>query len=231
MPKLCIIPARGGSKRIPKKNIKDFLGKPILAYSIETALESKLFDEVMVSTDDFEIAEIAKKLGAKVPFYRSKELSDDYAGISEVLLEVLDKYQKEKLVSFELTCCIYPTSVFTTIEQLKLGFEYLINNVADTVIPIVKYDYPIWRGFNRDQQGFITYLWDEYIDARSQDLEEVFHDSGQWALFNTSSFLKNKSVISERTMSVVISSLEAQDIDCIEDWKVAEQKYRLLKGI
>ncbi len=227
MSNLCIIPARGGSKRIPRKNIKDFLGKPIIAYSIETALKSKLFDEVMVSTDDIEIAEIAKKYGAKIPFMRSKETSNDFATTVDVINEVLNSYLNKRKV-FQYACCIYPTAPLIKIEHLKMGIDKLINKKRDSVFPIVPFSYPVWRGL-RIKDGKTEMIWKEYQKSRSQDLELVYHDAGQWYWFKTANILN--SIWSENTASIILNEMEVQDIDNETDWKLAERKYTIINNL
>ena len=175
--KLAIITARGGSKRIPRKNIKEFCGKPILCYSIEAAFQSEAFDEVMVSTDDTEIADIALKAGASVPFFRSAEMSGDYASTDDVIMEVLQEYQKNGL-SFEAFCCIYPTAPFLTGKRLKSAMDLL--DTADSVMPVVPFSYPPQRGLIVNEKGYVERQFPEYATARSQDLPKVFHDCGQF---------------------------------------------------
>lgn len=220
MKNLAIIPARGGSKRIPRKNIRDFLGKPIIAYSIETALESNLFDEIMVSTDDAEIAEVAKKYGAKVPFMRSIEMADDYATLSDVVEEVKETYQ-EKEKSFDNICCILPTAPFVNASILKKGFSLLSENNVDSVRPIVRFSYPIQRAVKM-KNGLLEMFNPEYARTRSQDLEPAFHDAGQfyWMRYI-------KAMRGERKLGFEIPEYVVQDIDTEEDWKVAELKFTM----
>ena len=225
---LCIIPARGGSKRIPRKNIKDFLGKPIIAYSIEAALESKLFDEVMVSTDDEEIAQVAKKYGAKVPFMRSKKSADDYATTVDVLMEVIECYN-ETGEGFDTICCIYPTAPFTTKDKLKEALKKLKQENLDVVFPIVPFSYPIQRALKVGNKK-VSFLDPDFENSRTQDLEKAYHDSGQFYFIKTATFLKNKSIFLANTGGIVISDLEAQDIDNESDWKIAEIKYALIQN-
>ena len=224
MKNIAIITARGGSKRIPKKNIKLFLGKPIIGYSIETALKSKLFDEVMVSTDDEEIAEIARKFGANVPFLRSSKNADDYSTTSDVLLEVLSEYES-KNVHFDNACCIYPTAPFIQYDHLKEAFDILIFENADTVLPITEFSFPIWRSFKLDGNK-ITYNWDEFALKRSQDLPKSYHDCGQFYFFNVKKFIKSKKLVTENSRSIILPESQVQDIDTLEDWIVAELKYK-----
>lgn len=230
MNNLCIIPARGGSKRIPRKNIKDFLGKPIIAYSIEAALESKLFDEVMVSTDDMEIADIAVKYGASVPFMRSEKNADDNSTTVDVLLEVIDNYTQSGKY-FKAACCIYPTAPFVTTEKLKQGFEKLELEKRDSVFPVVPFTYPVWRGLKKAEDGKVNMVWPEHLNSRSQDLEEIYHDAGQWYWFKVESVKKNKKLFTENTGSIVLNPLEVQDIDNLSDWHIAELKYGYLQSL
>lgn len=226
MQNVAIITARGGSKRIPRKNIKDFLGQPIMKYSIDAALKSKCFDEVMVSTDDKEIAEIALGCGAKVPFYRSSDMSDDFANTTDVILEVLGEYRKRDL-DFRYCCCIYPTAPFITAEKLQIAYNKLINSDADTVVPVVRFSFPILRSF-KIEEGLLQFNWPAYMNTRSQDLPEAFHDCGQFYFFRINSFLKNKKLFNQATIPYEMPELEVQDIDTELDWKLAEIKYKLV---
>lgn len=229
MTNLAIIPARGGSKRIPRKNIKDFLGKPILAYSIETALKSKIFDEVMVSTDDEEIAEVAIKYGAKVPFMRTIDNSNDFATTTSVVKEVIDKYLTDFKMSFNLACCIYPTAPLVKQDRLNEGYELIIKNKFSKVFPVVKFGYPIWRGVKIDLEQKASMIWPENIHVRSQDLAEVFHDAGQWYWFKPDEI--DISLISGNAGVIILNELEVQDIDSMSDWELAELKYKVQHGI
>ncbi|MGA2910173.1 MAG: UDP-4-amino-4,6-dideoxy-N-acetyl-beta-L-altrosamine transaminase [Candidatus Microgenomates bacterium] len=220
---LAIIPARGGSKRIPKKNVKKFLGKPIIAYSIETAIKSKLFDEVMVSTDNEEIAKVAKKYGAKVPFFRSKKNSEDYSTTASVIKEVLGRYENNSMV-FDIFCCIYPTAPLITEGLLKKSFDLLIKGKFDSVIPVVRYSYPIQRAYRIVSQK-IKMIQPGNMYKRSQDFPASYHDSGQFYWAWTDKFNKNEKVLEENFGTIIISDSSAQDIDTIEDWKMAELKY------
>jgi pseudaminic acid cytidylyltransferase len=226
---LCIIPARGGSKRIPRKNIKEFLGKPIITYSIVAALQSNLYDEVMVSTDDVEIAEIAKLYGANVPFTRSVLNSNDFATTSDVIVEVLGWY-KEQGRKFDNVCCCYATAPFVTATRLHEGYEKLTTQKATSVFPVVAFDYPIWRSLKIDQSRRLQMNWPEHLNARSQDLPKAYHDAGQWYWINVDAFLKTKTLFTENTFGLELSPLEVQDIDNEHDWKLAELKYKLFKN-
>ena len=187
MSSIAIITARGGSKRIPKKNIKEFCGKPIIAYSIEAALNSGVFDEVMVSTDDEEIAEISKKAGASVPFFRSAETSTDTATTADVLLEVLDRYEAMGQ-SFEYGCCIYPTAPFVTARKLKEAMDKLIESGAESIVPMQEFSYPPQRGLFIDDAGLVKMLHPEYATTRSQDLQKQYHECGQFYIFRNDAF-------------------------------------------
>lgn len=225
--KLAIITARGGSKRIPRKNIKEFCGKPILAYSIEAAVTSGIFDTVMVSTDDEEIAEIAKEYGAQVPFYRSAETANDYATTNDVLLEVLAEYEKRG-ERFDMAVCIYPTAPFVTAEKLKAAVEKLVESDADTLIPVVAFSYPPQRAMIVEE-GRLVFEYPQYLDSRSQDLVPHYHDVGQFYVFRTEAFKINRKLMVGNILPLVVSELEVQDIDNQTDWEIAEMKYRLMK--
>lgn len=224
MSRIAIITARGGSKRIPKKNIKEFCGKPIIAYSIEAALESIIFDEVMVSTDDEEIAEVARRYGAQVPFLRSQEMSNDYATTADVLVEVLDDYN-ERGKSFDSFACIYPTAPFVTSQHLVKAVSFLKD--ADAVISVVKYSFPPQRAFVI-RGGNIAYQYPQYERSRSQDLEAIYHDCGQFYICKVDSFLDHHSLILPVTRPYIMPDEEVQDIDTISDWEIAEAKYMVL---
>jgi N-acylneuraminate cytidylyltransferase len=228
MKALAVITARGGSKRIPRKNIKPFLGKPIIEYSIEAALKSGLFEEVMVSTDDEEIAEVAKKAGASVPFYRSPETANDYATTADVLVEVLETY-KELGRDFDFICCLYPTAPFVTEDAIKTAMETLEAKDADTVMPVVKFSFPPQRCVTV-KEGCLVAKWPEYMLSRSQDLEPLYHDCGQFYCLNTKQFLKQRKIIMEKTMPYFQEEINVQDIDTEEDWELAELKYQRLRG-
>lgn len=229
--RLAVITARGGSKRIPRKNIKEFCGKPILAYSIEAAIKSEMFDTVMVSTDDKEIAEIAIQYGAEVPFFRSERTSDDFATTNDVLLEVIDEYEKMGQ-SFDVVCCIYPTAPFITASKLKDGMERLQNSDADTLIPVVDFSYPPQRAMH-EIDGYIAPIYPENLDARSQDLEKQYHDIGQFYITKVEKYKENKRLMVGKILPMFVSELEVQDIDNQIDWELAELKYQLLvcKGV
>ena len=228
MKSIAIITARGGSKRIPRKNIREFCGKPILAYSIEAALGAGVFDEVMVSTDDEEIGEIAVKYGARVPFYRSERTAGDFATTNDVLLEVLGEYEGRG-ERFDLGCCIYPTAPFLTPERVRDAVKRLADSQADTLIPVTAFSYPPQRAMVI-REGRLAFLYPQYLDSRSQDLEPHYHDVGQFYVFRTASFQKNRRLMVGDILPYVLSELEVQDIDNQTDWELAQLKYRLLRG-
>ena len=227
MSKLAIIPARGGSKRILRKNIKLFLGKPIIAYSIEAALKSKLFDEVMVSTDDEEIREIALKYGAKVPFLRSETNANDFATTAAVINEVLEVYKTRNKL-FKYCICIYPTAPFVSSNLLIKAFKKLKKDKLDVVFSVLKYGFPIQRAMKINKEDKVEMVDVSKMNTRSQDLESSFHDAGQFYALNVSAFIKKQKLWTDNTGCIEINELKAQDIDTETDWKLAELKYKLL---
>lgn len=226
MRNIAIIPARGGSKRIPRKNIKHFLDKPIIAYSIQAALSSKLFDEVMVSTDDEEIAAIASKYGAKVPFFRSADNAGDFATTADVIKEVITCY-KDIGQHFDFTCCIYPTAPLIRPDTLLKSYDLLVQNSYQTVFPVVMFSFPIWRALNIEN-GKAKMYWPENRSKRSQDLPKAWHDAGQFYWLNTAGFMNDPVLYSSNSGVIELSDLEVQDIDNLVDWQLAELKARLL---
>lgn len=226
--KIAIIPARSGSKRIKNKNIKDFCGRPIITYSIKAALNSKIFDEIMVSTDSKKIAAIAEKSGARVPFFRSKKNSDDMAIIADVIKEVLYNYKKNN-ISFDYFCCIYATSPLIKIKNIKKSFS-LINSSKKSliVLPVVKYSYPIQRSLKIEKDNRIEMNWPENYKKRSQDLAPFYHDAGQFFWGRSNEFIKTKKIFTKNTQAIIVPESEVQDIDTYEDWKIAEFKYKIL---
>lgn len=223
---IAIITARGGSKRIPKKNIKDFCGKPIIAYSIIAALESGIFDEVMVSTDSEEIGKIAKDYGASVPFWRSEETSNDYATTYDVISEVINTYE-ETGIKYDYACCIYPTAPFITDKKLGEAFNILLEKNVDSVIPVVPYSFPPQRAFI-EKEGRIQYQYPQYMNSRSQDLQKIYHDCGQFYFFDVKALKEQKKIVMENCYGILVPEEEVQDIDNMSDWKIAELKYKLL---
>lgn len=224
---LAIIPARGGSKRIPHKNIKPFLGRPIIAYSIEVALGTGLFEEVMVSTDDTKIAEIARQEGASVPFLRSTENADDYATLADVLVEVVNVY-KERGNEFDLICCLLSTAPLISSEDVRSAYDQLVMSTFDSICPVVAFSYPILRSLSIDEKRNLNMNWPEYRFSRSQDLRPAYHDSGTFYWIKTSSLLKDKKLLSENGTAIVLDEFRVQDIDTDTDWALAEMKYKLL---
>ncbi|MCX7863275.1 MAG: pseudaminic acid cytidylyltransferase [Bacteroidales bacterium] len=225
---LAIIPARAGSKRIPHKNIKDFLGKPIIAYSIEAAIQSNLFDEIMVSTDDEITASIAQQYGARVPFFRSQQTANDYATLSDVVEEVINNYA-EHGNTFDYICCILATAPLLNKNHIISAYQKLIQQSYDAVIPVIRFSYPIQRAFRLNNEK-ISMFYPENLRKRSQDLEPAYHDSGQFYWLRTTAFKEQKQFFMSNTGAIILSELEAQDIDTPEDWQIAEMKYLLLHG-
>ena len=228
MKNLAIIPARGGSKRIPRKNIKLFMGKPIIAYFIEAALRSGLFDEVMVSTDDEEIAVVAREYGASVPFMRSAETANDYATTADVICEVLDCYENIGKI-FDTVCCIYSTAPFISKDILQQSFHELMVNGWDSIFSLVAFSYPIQRCLYLNSDNYVRMKWSEYVNSRSQDLETMYHDAGQFYISTVTAFLKYNGFWGEKTGAFIMNELQVQDLDTDTDWKLAEMKFQLLR--
>lgn len=227
METIAIITARGGSKRIPRKNIRDFCGKPIIAYSIEAAKESGLFDEVMVSTDDGEIAEVALRYGAAVPFMRSAETADDFATTEDVLEEVLRNYKIEGR-TFSWFACLYPTAPLIGVSRLREAFQLFQDTGTDVVEAVVSFSYPPQRGYVLED-GCLRYKWPQFEKSRSQDLEPFYHDAGQFYFYRTEAFWKLRTTTAQmRKVPLILEEAEVQDIDNLSDWKLAEIKYRFL---
>ena len=225
---IAIITARGGSKRIPKKNVKEFCGKPIIAYSIKAALDSVIFDEVMVSTDSEEIAEIARAYGAKVPFMRSAKTSDDFATTADVLMEVLERYQ-EMGRTFDVMSCIYPTAPFVTPQKLQSAYDTLKKEQAVMAMPVVAFSYPPQRSYVLNG-NMLEMKWKENYNKRSQDLEKMYHDAGQFYMYQVDAFVRLKGQMTESIVPVIVDEMEVQDIDNETDWKLAEMKYQMMKN-
>ena len=226
MRRIAVITARGGSKRIPRKNIREFCGRPILAYSIEAALKSGVFDTVMVSTEDREIAETAVRYGAEVPFLRSSRTADDFATTREVLREVLEEYESRGQ-RFDILCCIYPTAPFVTAERLREAVRLLEENGADSVLTVARFGFPPQRCVVI-KDGFLQFKWPENAQVRSQDLEPYYHDAGQFYCLNVDSFHEQEVLVMQKAVPLILPEMEIQDIDTEEDWKIAELKYRML---
>ena len=226
MKNLCVIPARGGSKRIPRKNVKPFMGKPIIAYSIETALKSGLFDEVMVSTDDPEIAEIAKLYGAQVPFLRSEETANDYATILDVLKEVINRY-KDLGRDFDNMCCYFATAPLVNGEDIVRAYKLLNDSPFTVIYPVVPFSYTIWRCLDVAEDGSMKRHWPEFEKSRSQDLPTEYHDSGTFYWYKVKDLYSGYRVLG----AIIVDETTVQDIDTESDWKMAEMKYQLLYGV
>lgn len=225
MRNLAIIPARGGSKRIPRKNIKEFLGKPIIAYPIEEAINSNIFDEIMVSTDDMEIAKIAEVFGASVPFMRSDANANDFATTVDVLLEVIHKYEMGGQ-KFDNICCIYPTSPFVSSKLLQMAFDKLIAHQFDSVFPVLPFSFPIQRAV-KIAEDRVKMIHPEHLNTRSQDLEPAYHDSGQFYWMKAEVLKSMKKVWTENTGTIVLKEMQAHDIDTMDDWEIAEFKFSM----
>ncbi len=224
MNNICIIPARYGSKRIPKKNIKCFLGKPVISYSIEAALESNLFSEVMVSTDSNEIAGISKEFGASIPFLRSTENAGDQATTASVLIEVLGNYKKMGKV-FDNVLCLYPAAPLVSTKEIVASFEALNESALDAIFPVIKYSTPILRSYSL-KDGLLSMNNPEYRNTRTQDLERAYFDAGQFYWFKAIKFLENKDIITDRCGGIEVLETDFQDIDNLVDWDIAEMKYK-----
>lgn len=229
MKNIAIITARGGSKRIPRKNIKKFLGKPMISYAINACLESNIFDEVMVSTDDDEIANIALAYGAKIPFMRNHETSGDFATTYDVLEEVILKYRKLDK-NFSTICCVYPCVPFLTSTILKTAYTKFQEKEYNFLVPIVKFSYPIQRAFRMEKEC-LKYNQEEYIKMRSQDLEPMYHDVGMFYFATINKMLVDKTLVGEKTTYYEMKEIEVQDIDTEDDWKMAELKYKILHNL
>lgn len=227
MSSIAIITARGGSKRIPGKNKKEFLGRPILCYSIEAALSSGLFEEVMISTDDEEIAQMAREAGASVPFMRSEAAAGDYATTDDVLMEVLEEYEKRGRI-FEYMACLYPTAPFVTAEKLKTAMRLLIEKDASGVMPVVRFSFPPQRGM-AIRKGRLQYCYPENAMKRSQDLEAMYHDCGQFYCYHVERYRACRGDLPEGYVPMIVPETEVQDIDNPLDWKLAEIKYRMME--
>ena len=222
MTAVAIIPARGGSKRIPRKNVKDFCGKPMIAWPILAALESKLFDEIVVSTDDDEIAQVAEDFGAAVPFRRPAELSGDHTPTLPVIAHAI-RWWEENRTPIELACCIYATAPFLRASDLRRGFEMLRqDDDAEFAFSVTTYAFPIFRSLKLDKDGRVQMFWPENELVRSQDLPEAWHDAGQFYWGRSKVFQKELGVFGAKSIGVKIPRYITQDIDTLEDWVHAE---------
>ena len=226
--RVAIIPARGGSKRISRKNVRDFVGKPIIAYPIETAISSDLFDHVIVSTDDDEIAEMAERYGADVPFRRPPALGDDYTSTDTVLIHALGECRRI-FGAVQQCCCIYPANPFLDAVDLHRGLDLLVTHQATSAFPLVRYDFPIEQAFVLEGARPRP-RWPDQMMARSQDLIEHFHDAGIFYWCDVEKFLQVERLFTEDAAAFVIPSERCQDINTLDDWARAEYKYRLLSS-
>ncbi|MGR5459334.1 pseudaminic acid cytidylyltransferase [Vibrio alfacsensis] len=226
--KVAIIPARGGSKRIPRKNIKAFHGKPMIAYSIEAAIASGCFDKVLVSTDDEEIAAVASAHGAEVPFLRPAEISDDYATTMDVMAHAIHWCQNDGW-DVEAVCCLYATAPFVLPEDLRRGYALLRDTGAQFSFSATSFPFPIQRAIKLDEFGSVSMFSPENEQVRSQDLEEAYHDAGQFYWGKTSAFLARLSMFSPHSKAVLLPRNRVQDIDTPEDWELAEALFSVLK--
>ena len=225
---ICVIPARGGSKRIPRKNIKAFNGRPIIAYSIKAALESNCFDHVIVSTDDNEIAEAAKKYGAKVPFIRPAELSNDYAGTIPVIKHTIE-WLEDHNNTIDNVCCLYATAPFIQSQTISKAFQQLLESKADYCFSVTSFAFPIQRSIRITQDDKVDMFYPENFNVRSQDLEEAYHDAGQFYWGKAQAFKDELPIFSEAASPYILPRYLVQDIDTTEDWIRAEAMHRVLK--
>ncbi len=226
---IAIIPARGGSKRIPRKNIKDFHGKPLIAYSIEAAKRSGCFEKIIVSTDDKEIADIAIQYGAEVPFLRPDVISDDYATTIDVINHAIRTCQNQGM-HFDKVCCIYATAPFLLPEYIQQGLAALQNKEVNYSFSATSFPFPIQRAIKLNSNNQVTMFQPEHLNTRSQDLEEAYHDAGQFYWGKTSAFLAFSPFFASHSVAVVLPRKRVQDIDTLEDWDNAETLYRLLNN-
>lgn len=224
---VAIIPARGGSKRIPRKNIKAFCGKPMIAWSIEAARKSGVFDRIIVSTDDDEIARVAHHYGAEVPFKRPEELSNDFATTIDVIHHAITELKKNYI--FENVCCIYATAPFIQSEDLIEAFKKLNREECDYVFSATSFPFPIQRAVKVNSNGFIEMFNPQHEKSRSQDLEPAFHDAGQFYWGKPSAFLERKGFFTSKSILQLLPRERVQDIDTQDDWDVAENLFKLLK--
>ena len=227
--RLCVIPARGGSKRIPRKNIRNFSGKPMIAWSIDAAIKSECFDRIIVSTDDEEIASVAKRYGAEVPFMRPAQLADDYTGTTAVIAHAIE-WQNSHEEAADIVCCLYATAPFVQATDLQKGFDVLESSGAEYAFSVTSYAFPIQRAIRITQNHRVEMFQPEYFNTRSQDLEEAWHDAGQFYWGRAATWLGNKQIFSSGAVPVLLPRHRVQDIDTPEDWERAELMFKLLNG-
>lgn len=228
---IAVIPARGGSKRIPRKNIRLFHGKPIIAWSIEAAQHSGCFERIIVSTDDEEIAHVAKTYGAEIPFMRPKSLADDHTGTIPVVTHAIDWLRQQGIAPLH-TCCIYATAPFIQAPDLRAGFDQLVNSSTnfDYAFSVTKYPFPIQRAIRITDQGTVEMFDPKQFNTRSQDLEDSFHDAGQFYWGRSDAWIAGKVIFGHGSAAIRLPSFRVQDIDTIEDWERAEQLFHILQS-
>jgi N-acylneuraminate cytidylyltransferase len=225
--KLCVIPARGGSKRIPRKNIKDFLGKPIIAYSIEAALSSGCFDRVIVSTDDEEIVGVAREYGAETPFVRPPELANDYAGTLPVIKQAIEWFEQNDQAP-QFVCCLYATAPLVRPETINQVFQQFQESGADYCFTVTHFASPIQRAIKIAASKRLEMFYPENFNVRSQDLEEAYHDAGQLYWGKAEAFKQQTPIFSEAASPFILPRYLVQDVDTPEDWILAELMYQAL---
>lgn len=224
--RIAVIPARGGSKRIPRKNIKPFLGRPILSYAVQAALESQLFDRVICSTDDAEIAQVAADTGAQVPFMRPADIADDHAITADVIAHAINFVQANES-QVDSVCCLYATAAFVTAQQLQEAFLLFQQQQCDFVFSATAFDFPIQRAIYLTAQGRVEMFYPEYALTRSQDLTPAFHDAGQFYWGTSTAWLEKRRIFSPDSAAFIVPSHEVQDIDTLDDWRRAELLFQL----
>jgi N-acylneuraminate cytidylyltransferase len=225
--KIAIIPARGGSKRIPRKNIKSFHGKPLIAYSIEAALKSGCFDRVIVTTDDNEIAEISKKHGAEIPFIRPSNVSDDFATTLDVIKHAINELS---LQDTDVVCCLYATAPLIQITDIQKALQLLVGSELDYVFSATEFSFPIQRAIKINSDGLVDMFQKEHVNTRSQDLEKGYHDAGQFYFGFSRSFIENKNFFcGSKSRALLLPTSRVQDIDTLDDWKRAEIIYKIIQ--
>ena len=225
---IAIIPARGGSKRIPGKNVRSFFGKPVIAYSIAAAKDAKVFDHIIVSTDSIQIAEVALQYHAEIPFIRPEELSDDETATEPVLIHAIS-WLREHGIEVDYFCCIYATAPFVRPEYILRGFDILKRHRAITAFSVTTYPYTAYKALRVDADGRLKVIWPEYLHTGSNRLPTTYHDAGQFYWADTEKFLIEKTLFSSDSLPVVLPRNLVQDIDTPEDWDIAEQMYRVLQ--
>lgn len=218
---ICVIPARGGSKRIPRKNIKLFHNKPMIAWSIEAAIKSDIFKKIIVSTDDPEIAEIAIANGAEVPFMRPSNISDDYTNTTDVIAHACN-WAKDEGLSIETVCCLYATAPFVRASDLKKAYEVLNSGDWQYVFSTGEYSSPIFRSFKKENEGGVKMFFPEHFETRSQDLPQALFDAGMFYMATSNAWIENLRIFDSHSYPIIIPSYRIQDIDTPQDWERAE---------